>query len=355
MDTQKKKQVKKMKFKMAFIGFGVVGQGLAEILVEKKDWLQKEHGFEYDVVAISDMKHGSVYLPEGLDVNKVLDMVENGKSLDEYPQGETGWEPLKTIMESNADVIVEVTYTDMETGGPALEHVREALKAKKHVVSTNKGPVATHGRELVELASKNGVHYLFEGTVVSGTPVINLARSTLAGCDIKEIKGIVNGTTNYILSQMEEGMEYEDALAQAQELGYAEADPTGDVEGIDAQGKIQILSNMVMGGELKLNDVERDGITGITLDDVKEAKKEDMRWKLVGSTMKTDSGIKAKVGPEKLPLTHPLANVMGPTNALTFSTDLLGDVTIIGPGAGKKETGFSLLVDLLELNGNMEG
>ncbi len=342
-------------FKMAFIGFGVVGQGLAEILEDKKEWLRKEHDFEYEVVAISDMKKGSVHLSDGLDMKKILELVDNGKLLEEYPDGDKGWDPIKTIKDSSADVIIEVTYTDMKTGGPALEHVREALKSGKHVVSTNKGPVATHGRELVELARKNGVRYLYEGTVVSGTPVINLARTTLAGCDIKEIKGIVNGTTNYILSQMEDGMEYEDALAQAQELGYAEADPTGDVEGIDAQGKIQILSNMVMGGALDLDDVEREGITGISLDDVNSAKEENKRWKLVGSTKKTDTGIKAKVGPEKLPLTHPLANVMGPVNALTFSTDLLGDVTIIGPGAGKKETGFSLLVDLLELNCGMEG
>ncbi len=344
-----------MGFKIAFIGFGVVGQGLAEILVDKEEELKKMYGFEYEVVAISDMQKGSVYLPKGLDMNKVLSMVNSGKSLDEYPHGETGWDPLKTITESNADVIVEVTYTDMKTGGPGLEHVRAALNAGKHVVSTNKGPVATRGKELLELAGKKGVQFLFEGTVLSGTPAINFAKFTLAGCEIKEIKGIMNGTTNYILSQMEEGMEYENALAKAQELGYAEADPAGDVEGIDAQGKVQILSNMVMGADLKLRDVEREGITKITLEDVKNAKVKGMRWKLVGSTKRTDSGIEAKVSPEKLPLSHPLANVMGATNALTFSTDFLGDVTIIGPGAGKKETGFSLLIDILTLNRISEG
>ncbi len=339
-----------MRFKIAFIGFGVVGQGLAEILVDKEEELKEIYGFEYEVVAISDIQKGSIYLPDGLDMRKVLSMVSSGESLDGYPRGETGWSPLKTITKSNADVIIEVTYTDMETGGPGLEHVKAALDAGKHVVSTNKGPVATRGKELVELAGKKGVRFMFEGTVLSGTPAINFAKYTLAGCEIKEIKGIMNGTTNYILSQMEEGMEYQDALTKAQELGYAEADPAGDVEGIDAQGKVQILSNMVMGASLKLHDVEREGITQITLDDVKKAKEEGMRWKLVGSTKKTEGGVKAKVSPEKLPLSHPLANVMGPTNALTFSTDLLGDVTVIGPGAGKKETGFSLLVDLLNLN-----
>lgn len=340
-----------MVFKIAFIGFGVVGQGLAEILVEKKALLKKDHAFEYSVVAISDMKYGSVYQPDGLDLVNILEMVKEGRSLDEYPQGEVGWDPVKTITESNADVIIEVTYTDMKTGGPALDHVREALKAGKHVVSTNKGPVAVCGKELVSLASKNGVLYLFEGAVLSGTPTINFARDTLAGCDIREIKGILNGTTNYILSLMEEGMEYEEALSKAQELGYAEADPTGDVEGIDAQGKVQILSNMVMGADISFEDIEREGITNITRKDVNDAIEDGMRWKLIGSASITDDGIvKAKVSPEKLPLSHPLSGVMGPTNALTFSTDLLGDVTVVGPGAGKKETGFSLLVDLLTLN-----
>lgn len=344
-----------MKFRLAFIGFGVVGQGLAEILLEKKRELKETHDFEYEVVAISDMNKGSVYAEDGLDMNKVMEIVEKGDTLESYPSGIKGWDPVKTIRETNADTIIEVTYTDMRTGGPALEHVRAALQAGKHVVSTTKGPVAVAARELMDSAEKNGVRYGFEGTVMSGTPAINLAWETLAGCDITEIKGIVNGTTNYILSKMEEGMEYEDALKKAQELGYAEADPTGDVEGIDAQGKILILSNTVMGAHITLDDVARKGITGISLKDVEDAKKDGFRWKLIGYTRKTGDGIEAGVGPEKIEMSHPLAGVMGPTNALTFSTDLLGDVTIVGPGAGKKETGFSLLVDLLAINKSVEG
>lgn len=338
-----------MELKLAFIGFGVVGQGLAEILVEKEDYLKRNHNFGYEVVAISDKKLGSAYKEDGLDLEKALEMVEDGESLDYYPDAETGMEPIETIKNTNSDTIIEVTFTDMETGGPALDHVRTALEEGKHVVSTNKGPVATEIRQLLQLAQQNGVAYRFEGTVLSGTPAINLAIWSLAGCDIKEIKGIVNGTTNYILSKMEEGMEYEEALEEAQEKGYAEADPTGDVEGIDAQGKIEILSNTVMGGNLELSDVEREGITDITLEDVQEAKEDGYRWKLIGKTKRTENGIEAKVGPEKLPMDHPLAGVMGPTNALTYSTDYLNEVTIIGPGAGKKETGFALLVDLLSI------
>ena len=338
-----------MRFKLDFIGFGVVGQGLAEILINKRDWLKEKYDFEYDVLSINDMKLGSVYDEEGLDLKQIMKTLEKEGDLKGHPKS-NDLSPIETIENSDSNTMVEVTYTDMETGGPALDHVRTALKNSKHVVSTNKGPVANALKELLSLAEENDVHYRFEGTVLSGTPAINFAQQTLAGCKISEIKGIVNGTTNYILSQMEDGMEYEDALKKAQELGYAEADPTGDVEGIDAQGKTVILSNTLMDAELELHDVDREGITGLTLEEVNQAIEDEYRWKLIAQTKRTDEGVRAKVSPEKLSLDHPLANVMGPTNALTFSTDHLGDVTIIGPGAGKEETGYSLLVDLLAIN-----
>jgi len=343
-----------MKFKLAFIGFGVVGQGLAEMLHSKKEILKENYDFEFEVVAISDVKLGSAYNPKGLDLDKILDFVEKDKDLSEYPGAESGYDSIETIKDTEANTIIEVTFTDMKTGGPALDHVETALKEGKHVVSTNKGPVAQKVNELLDLAENNDVHYKFEGTVLSGTPALNLAMKNLAGCEIDEIKGIVNGTTNYILSKMEEGMGYEEALEKAQQLGYAEADPTGDVEGVDAQGKTLIMSNTVMDADIELEDVDRKGITDISKEDIEEAKKEEKRWKLIAHSKKTENGVEAKVAPEKISLDHPLAGVMGPTNAITFSTDHLGEVTIIGPGAGKEETGYALLVDLLSINDKLK-
>ena len=149
---------------------------------------------------------------------------------------------------------------------------------------------------------------------------------------------------------MEAGMTYDAVLKKAQELGYAEADPTGDVEGFDAMAKVIILSNVVMNAGISAIDVYRKGIANITPEMISNAKKENSRWKLIGSIEKVKDGIKASVKPEKLPLSHPLANIMGATNALTFTTDLLGDVTIIGAGAGKIETGYSILTDILEIH-----
>jgi homoserine dehydrogenase len=340
-----------MDFKLAFIGFGTVGQGLAEILLEKKEMLSEKYNFNWSVVAISDVIKGSISNENGLDLKEILELVKAGKKLDEYPSGFKGMNSIETITKTNANTIIEVTFTNIKTGEPALTHIKTALNAKKNVVSTNKGPVVKHAEDLIKLAKSNNVFYGFEGVVLSGTPAINLAKFSLSGNMITGFKGILNGTTNYILTRMEEGMSYQDALSKAQELGYAEADPTGDVEGLDALGKVVILTNVVLGKKMNWHDVEIKGITEISKEDIEKAKSEGKRYKLIGSAEIQEGGaVKAKVSPVMLPLSDPLAGVSEATNALTFFTDELGPVTIVGPGAGRRETGFALLVDLLEIN-----
>lgn len=339
-----------MTYKLAFVGFGTVGQGLAEILLNKKELLSQQYDFQCSVVAITDIQKGSVYLQDGLDLERVLSLVQKTGRVDGYPGATTGWDSLKTIRESGADIVVEVTYTDIETGEPATTHIRTALESGKHVVTSNKGPVALAGRELVGLAARKGVSFRYEGTVLSGTPALNLAHQTLAGVQINQVRGILNGTTNYILSEMEKGKGYQETLRVAQKLGYAEAKPDADVEGWDALAKILIIANLLMGGDLKVADVSRQGITGISLQDVEEARQKGQRWKLIAHAWREAGTVKAKVSPERVPMDDFLAGVGGVTNALTFDTDLLGRVTIVGPGAGKLETGFSLLVDMLAIH-----
>jgi len=338
--------------KIAFIGFGVVGQGLAEQLLELKDELKMNHGFEYQVVAISDKVKGSVYDENGLDLQKLLDLVRSTDKIDDYPSGIKGLDSLKTITDTNANMIVEVSWTDINTGEPAVSHLKAAFNSKKHVVMTNKGPIALVVNEMQALAKKNNVELRFEGTVLAGTPAINLGTYNLAASKISKIQGIVNGTTNYILTEMEvNGLGFNEALKQAQELGYAEADPTADVEGYDALGKVVILSNVLMGANITKDQVPCQGITKITSEDVEVAKKEGKRWKLIASTtLAEDGSVDAYVRPEKVLLSHPLAAVSGPINALTFTTKYLGDITIVGPGAGKEATGYALLTDILDIN-----
>jgi homoserine dehydrogenase len=339
-----------MIYKLAFVGFGTVGQGLAEILLSKSKLLSQQYDFQCSVVAITDIHKGSIYVKEGLDLERVLALVKETGRLDGYPGATAGWDSLKTIRECGADIVVEVTYTDIETGEPAIGHVRAALESGKHVVTSNKGPVALAGKELVQLADEKGLSFRYEGTVLSGTPALNLALETLAGVEIKEVRGILNGTTNYILSEMEEGKGYQETLKRAQDLGYAEAKPDADVEGWDALAKILIIANLLMGGNLKVSDVARTGITGISLQDVETARQNNERWKLIAHAWREAGEVRAKVSPERVPVKDFLAGVSGVSNALTFGTDLLGEVTIVGPGAGKLETGFSLLVDMLSIH-----
>jgi len=339
-----------MNVNIAFVGYGTVAQGFTEIILEKGSQLKEQHDLSIQVVAVSDIKKGSIYDEKGLNMKKVLSLAKNNKPLEDYPEGIKGMNSLETITKTNADTIIEVTYTDVKTGEPALTHIKAALNAGKHVLSTNKGPAVKQAALLLETARKNNVYYGFEGTVLSGTPALNLASYTLSGNKITGFKGILNGTTNYILTRMEEGMSYEKALKKAQELGYAEADPTGDVEGLDALGKVVILTNVVLGKELSPDGCEAKGITGISMDDVKHAKEHGKRWKLIGrAEIQKDSSVLASVSPEKLPLSDPLAGVNEAVNALTFMTDELGPVTIIGPGAGKRETGFALLIDMINM------
>lgn len=337
--------------KIALIGFGNVGQGLAEILHTKKSAL-KRRGYEASVVAVSDARLGAVCDPQGLDLGRLLRAAREKGNLDAYrgPGLARGWDALKTIRASGADVVVELAWTDLTTGQPAIRHCETALKLGKHVVTSNKGPAALAQPRLARLAAKQGVQLRIEGTVMSGTPVLSLALENLAGNDFLAVQGILNGTTNYILSEMEAGADYAAALAKAQALGYAEADPTGDVEGHDAAGKVTILANLLMGGKLTPADVKCKGITGIKATDVSKARAAGKRWKLIGSVRRLPGGgLDARVQPVALPLADPLAGVMGATNAISFETDLLGKVTMVGPGAGRVQTGFAILSDLLAI------
>jgi len=338
---------------LAFVGFGTVGQGLAEILRDKADELQIDFGFDARVVAVSDSVKGAVYHPGGLDVATLLTTVRESGSLDAYPDIPgliRGWDSMTTVRDTNADVVVEVAWTDLQTGQPAISHLRAAFEAGKHVVTSNKGPAALAYRELKGLADSRHIQWGIEGTVMSGTPALRLGCTALAGCHITEIRGILNGTTNFILTQMEGGATYADALAEAQRLGYAEADPTADVEGHDALGKLLILAAVVMHTPLARADVACRGITGLTPDDVKQAKARGKRWKLIARLRRDGDRLEASVSPQAISLTDPLAGVSGATNAVTYATDLLGEVTLIGPGAGRRETGFALLADLLDIH-----
>ncbi len=335
--------------KIDVIGFGNVGQGLATILKDRGWEYAEQFGVQFQLMGIADALKGCVYDPRGLDVEQVLRKVESDGSLRGLEAEKSGWDALTLIRESRADVVIELSYTNLTTGEPAATYITEALRMKKHVVTTNKGPVALHYERLERLAHENGVQIGVEGTVMSGTPAIRIGRELLVGAGIQRVQGILNGTTNYILTRMESGATYTEALTEAQALGYAEADPTGDVEGFDAAGKVVILARLLMGQSISMADVDRKGISHLTPSDIVSAHAAGERWKLIGSLVKENNRLAAKVQPTRISTAHPLAGVGGATNAITYTTDLLGDVTLIGPGAGRLATGYAVIEDLLAI------
>lgn len=341
-----------MKLEIAFIGFGTVGRGLADLLLEKKAELKERHNMTCRVVAISDIRGGSIMDDRGIDLKEALRLADSKKSIEEMPAKRKGLSALETIKESSCNAIAEVTWTNITDGQPGYSHLKTALSLGKHVATTNKGPIALHYRELAGIAKAKGAKLKFKGTVLSGTPAFNLFDGALAGCSVSAVRGIVNGTTNLILSEMEKGRDYAEVLKEAQKMGYAEADPTMDVEGWDAAAKAAILANYFFEADIKPQDVDRKGISAITLKDVAAAKVRGERIKLIAKAeMKGgERKVTAEVKPVPVPTSDPLANIMGVTNALTFATDCLGEVTVVGPGAGRRATGYSLLTDLLAIS-----
>jgi homoserine dehydrogenase len=337
-------------YRLAIIGFGNVGQGLVEILGKEEDFLRRQFGVDVRITAVSDIRLGSIYNPRGFSPDVLLDAIRRDKSLQCVEAPQRGWDSIRTIRGTDSDVVVELSPTDLQTGEPAIGHIRAALESGKHAITSNKGPVALQYRDLSELARQHGVELGVEGTVMSGTPALRMGVELLSGAGIERLQGILNGTTNYILTQMESGRPYAEALAEAQAKGYAEADPTGDVEGYDAAGKLVVLAQVLMDAPIGMEDVEREGITQLTSDDICEANDAGEVWKLIAALEQTPEGVKAYVRPKRVPRTHPLASVRGAANAVTYSTRLLGDVTLIGPGAGRIETGYAILCDLLAID-----
>lgn len=335
--------------RLVFFGFGTVAQGLAELLIEKKDLLLNRYGIYYDVVGIYDINKGICIDQEGISLEKALELTAGSQSLNALNKAENIEDPVEFLNTVKAEVLLEATYTDIKTAEPATTFIKTAMENRMDVITTNKGPIALNYKMLKELADENAVEFLYEGTVMSGTPLLNLIKHTLGGSDITEICGILNGTTNFMLTQMEEGMSYKKALETAQELGYAEAVPDADVLGWDALAKVTILANTIFCKELKPFDNYCEGINKITKAEIEMAKNENKRYKLIGRVWKEGDEIKASVEPMKLDLNDPLANISGATNAVSITTDTLGKITIIGPGAGKRETGFSMLNDLIRV------
>jgi homoserine dehydrogenase len=353
--------------RLALLGFGTVGQWLAEALLTRRAWLQHEHGVAMALTSVGTAHHGLIYRSEGLDIPTLLDLAATRQPLTAH-QADTCWtNVLEGVQATGGDVLAEATGATLRSSGePGLSYLRAALAQGMHVVTSSKGPMALAALDLLSLARAQGVHLRMESTVMSGTPVLSTMREGMAGTNIRALRGILNGTANFILSAMALGQSYAEALAQAQAQGYAEADPTDDVESDDAVAKTLILAAAAFGRALAPAQVVREGITTLTMQQSQRAVDQGSRIKHVASLRllspdgrevsraTADSGtvhthLEARVEPIALPLSDPLARIEGLLNAIHIQTDTPLEVTVIGPGAGRFQAGQGMLADLIAI------
>jgi homoserine dehydrogenase len=334
--------------RIVLVGFGVVGQSFARILVQRRAGLANEHGLNPSVVAIVD-RGGAAINPKGLDLEKMLVVKSEKRTIAASREhGHPSMSALNVIESVEAETMVEATPTNVIDGEPGLSYMKTAFRTGKHVVTTNKGPLALALPALTELADYNKVHLRFSGTVGAGTPVLDLAKRCLLGDKIVSVRGVLNGTTNYILTEMDEKhITFKQALEDAQKLGYAEADPSKDVDGIDTACKSVIIANWIMNKKVTLKDVSIQGIRNVTPQDLEKAAKKGHVVKLIGSI-----GTALKVAPTEIDRHDPLS-VRAVLNAVTFVSEFAGEETIIGRGAGGMETASAVLRDLLWIKGNL--
>jgi homoserine dehydrogenase len=340
-----------MHYNLALIGFGNVARALVHLLDRKREALKTKYGITYSVTGIASGNHGFAVDTDGLDVQQALMLVEAGKSLSPLSTSEIG-DSWAVIEASQADVMFENTPVNNATGQPAIDHARAALQRDMHVCTANKGTVVHGYRELSALARSKGRRFLFESTVLGGSPVFSVFREAMPAAELESFTGILNSTTNIILSRMERGETFEQALGYCQSIGVAEADPSNDVEGWDAAIKVAALATVLMEIPLKPQDVDRTGILGITPAMIADAKAQGERYKLVCSAQLDGGKVRARVAPERVSPASPLFGMQDSTSGVTFRTDVLGDYSIIesereGLVAGPIPTAYGLFADFI--------
>lgn len=314
--------------RLGIAGLGTVGAALVGVLQRKRDFLAQRCGRPIVIAGVSARDRTR---DRGLDLT-------GAEWFDD---------PVQLAQSGRIDVFVELIGGEE---GPAADSVRAALRAGKHVVTANKALLARHGVELARKAEDKGLMLNFEAAVAGGVPVIKAMRETLTANTIQRVYGILNGTCNYILTRMEqEGLSYEACLADAQRLGYAEADPTFDVEGFDTAHKLAILTSIAFGCRISVDDIYVEGISNIAPADIRAAAELGYRIKLLGVAQKTDTGIEQRVHPTLVPLEAPIAQIHGVTNAVAIDADIVGRLVMSGPGAGGEATASAVAGDIADI------
>jgi len=340
-------------YNLTFIGFGNVARALVRLLERKSDLLKSNHNITYSVTGIATGGHGFAVNPVGLDVNKALELVEGKKNISTLSTFEVQ-DSLAVIQHSNADIMFENSPVNTQTGQPAIDHIKTALNLSMHAITANKGPVVHGYRQLTALAESTGKKFRFESAVLGGAPVFSVMREAFPLAELTSIRGIFNATTNIILSRMENGESYEDAVKYCQSVGVAETDPSNDVDGWDAAIKVAALVTVLMDTPMTPQQVGPTGIRGITPEMIAKAKAEGKRYKLICSAERVGDTIKASVVPELVDSSSPLYGMMNSNTGVTLRTDVILDYSITqserpGMQGGPIETAYGLFADFVSL------
>ncbi len=335
-------------FKLAFLGFGNVGQAFAQLLQRKRTLLLEDYGIGFTITGIATARHGTAIQPAGLDIDQAIQLVRSGSTLGSLTSGASPAGPLEFIRNCSADVLFENTPVNYVDGQPAVSYLQAALEAGMHAITANKGPVVHAYHELTSLAAHHGRHFFFESAVMDGAPIFSLFRHSLPAFDLQGFTGILNSTTNLVLTRMESGESFAQAVGYAQSIGIAETDPSGDIDGWDAAVKVSALVTVLMGVPLKPAQVERTGIRSLTTQDILQARQQGQRWKLVCSAHRQGQRVIARVEPQLVSSDSPLYGVNGTSSIVSFESDVLPQLSIVEGNPGPETTAYGLLADFID-------
>src|SRR5215831_2110882 len=344
-----------MELKLAFIGFGGVARAFARLLANRSQHLQDRYGLTWKATAIATAHHGCISSSSSIDLGEALERMDRDSTLLGIGNSTAADDTEQLIDTCEADVFLETTPLNAETGEPAAGYLRRAMERGVNVITANKGPIAFAYNELRGLAAKKGVQFRFEGTVMDGAPVFNMVESCLPGDRVLEFRGVLNSTTNYILTRMESGEPFQACLNRARKLGIAEANAAYDLDGHDAAMKAVALANVLMGAAVHPRDVRRAGIRDISPADLQSAARGGEAIRLIARARVADVRVAVSVSPERVPLCSPLGSLRGTSNALSIKLELMGELTLIETNPGIEQTAYALLSDMIRIHEHTAG
>jgi homoserine dehydrogenase len=338
------------KCRLAFLGFGNAARAFSQLLLDKASVLESTKGMDVQIVGISTRSRRTLYQPEGISLADLLEYDYTSKGWPEgLPNQGAEWSPMEMVEKADYDLLFEMTPLDIFSGQPAIQHVEKALLRGKDVITANKGPIAWDFSRLRNLAVEKGCRFYYETTVMDGTPVFNLVEKTLAFCQVTEVEGILNSTTNYVLEELGSGKNYQEILAEGKARGFMEEDSSLDLEGWDAAAKVSALLNVLMDAQINPLQIERQGILGITPEQIREAKKHNQVFKLICSGWREGKQVRGRVKPILVPKDSIYGSIHGTSSMVSISTDLMGKLSIVEHNPEILQTGYGLFSDLLRV------